>query len=130
MAQAACTGVAWVGGNRFWFLAFAHASCVVSFLFGPQFLERSDRHIHLAANLEHLRNRHTLLCGERLWHHRDRLHVLGHVLAHPAVTSGGGLHEDSAFVAQAHRQPVDLQLTYICMGLAGQTPFDSVPPGP
>ena len=42
--------------------------------------------------------------------HGDRRHVGGDVLADPAVAAGRRLHVAAALVADAHRQPVDLQL--------------------
>ncbi len=73
---------------------------------GPlQPLEDRQRHVDLTAHLEHRRrpfqpHRHRL----------DRGDVVRDILAHLPVAPGGGLHQPAALVAEAHGQPVDLQL--------------------
>ena len=69
-------------------------------------LEAGDRHVHLAAHLEHLGR----AARQPLGHRADRGDVGRDVLPDPTVAARRGLHEAALLVAQAHRQPVDLQL--------------------
>ena len=83
-------------------------------------LEAGDRHVHLAADLEHV-GHSALHRGELARHRRDRRHVGGDVLADPPVAACGGLLVAATFVADAHRQPVDLELADVGDGLAGES---------
>ena len=55
-------------------------------------------------------------------------HVGGDVLADPAVAAGRRLHEPAVLVAQAHRQPVDLQLAHERRRRAAEAAGDPVAP--
>ena len=74
-------------------------------------MEGSDRQIHLAANFQDARSLlHPFNRSELLRERRDRRHVGGDILTDAAVAARGSLHEVTAFIAQAHRQAIDLQL--------------------
>jgi hypothetical protein len=49
----------------------------------------------------------------------DGAHVVGHVLAGLAVTARGGPHQHALLVAQAHGQPVELELGQVVDGRIG-----------
>ena len=83
-----------------------------------QLLERRDRHVHLTADLQHLRR----AGGQAPRHHGDGGHVGGDVLAHLAVAAGGRLHEPAPLVADAHGQAVDLELADVLRRAAPPRP--------
>ena len=89
-------------------------------------LEAGDGQVHLAAHLEHVGD---VGPGELLRDDGDRRHVRRHVLADPAVSACRRLHVASALVADAHRQPVDLQLADVRDGFVRQAPRHALTPG-
>ena len=62
-------------------------------------------HVDFAAYLQHLGRP-----GQALRDIGNRAGVFGDILAHLAVTPGGSLHQNAAFIAQGQRQAVDLRL--------------------
>ena len=72
-------------------------------------LELGDRHVDLAAHLEHVGVGAARL-GQLLGHVVDGGHVRRHVLAGHAVAPRGRLHELPALVGQRHGDAVDLGL--------------------
>jgi hypothetical protein len=82
-----------------------------------QALEAGKAHVHLAPHLQHPRRR---LRAQAQRHRPDGARVDRDVLAAGAVTTGGGLHQLTRLVAQAHRQPVELGLRGVDDALAVQ----------
>jgi GNAT superfamily N-acetyltransferase len=72
-----------------------------------QLLERAQRHVDLAAHLEHRRR---LLAEQLLRHVADRAHVGGDVLADSPVSACRAVHELTVLVEQRHREAVHLRL--------------------
>ena len=73
-------------------------------------LEVGDVEEHLAAHLDESRDAPR---RRALRDARDLPHVLGDVLAHPAVAAGRGAREPTALVPQRQREAVDLQLAQV-----------------
>jgi hypothetical protein len=71
-------------------------------------LERGDREVHLAADLEHWGQARDRLDGER--DAADRAQVRGHVLADGPIATRGGPHQAAVLVREADGEAVDLQL--------------------
>ena len=67
-------------------------------------LEGGDRHVDLAAHLEHARGRAARPRVETIGHGGDGGHVGGHVLAGDAVAPGGGLDEPAPLVGERDGQ--------------------------
>ncbi len=70
------------------------------------FLEAGSRHVDLAAHLDHVRR----VSAQAQRNGLDRAQVRSHVLARFAVAACGATHEQTVFVAQADREPVELRL--------------------
>ena len=85
------------------------------------------RHVDLAPHLDHL-GRCAAALGERVGDVADRAHIGGDVLADPTVSPCRGADEASVFVAQAHRQPVDLELGHELRRHATQPAHDALRP--
>jgi hypothetical protein len=98
LAQAAGTRVPRIGEHR---LTGLRGTLVERF-------EALDRHVHLAAHLDDLGRS----AGQLLGQCTDGGDVRSDIFADATVTTRRRLHELAAFVAKAHRQPVDLQLAH------------------
>ena len=71
-----------------------------------ELLEHSVRHVHLTANLQHIRCR----TREYVGNIGNRAHIASDVLTDFAVPTSRRLNETAMFVPQTHRQAVELQL--------------------
>ena len=89
-----------------------------------QLLERGDGHVDLAPHLEHVRGAGRQPLGDD----GDGGDVGGDVLADLAVAAGGGLHQAAALVAEAHGQPVDLELADVARRRTAEAPADARAP--
>ena len=79
--------------------------CTLQFLLGAQVLKGLVGHIYLAAHLQKLR-----CVFKGLGDAADGAHICGDVLAHHAVTTGGGTDKLSVLVLQAAGKAIDLDL--------------------
>ena len=79
--------------------------CTLQFLLGAQVLKGLVGHIYLAAYLQKLR-----CVFKSLGDAADGTHVCGNILAHHAVTAGGGADELSILILQAAGKAIDLDL--------------------
>ena len=77
------------------------------------------RHINLAAHFQQRWHRQGGVGLQTQRNLPDGADVVGHVLAHVAVASGGGLHQNAVLVAQAHGQAVKFQLGHIVHSRVG-----------
>ena len=73
-----------------------------------ELVEHRDRHVDLAADLDHLGGSG----GQPMGHVSDRADVGGDILADAPVTAGGGVHQLAALVAETHGQTVDLEFAH------------------
>ena len=90
-----------------------------------ELLEARPCHVHLATHLDHGRRPF----GEFVGNVTDRRHVGGHVLSHPTVAAGRGLHEATALVAQTDGQTVELQLAHERRDITIEAPDHPIGPG-
>ena len=79
--------------------------CTLQFLLGAQVLKDLVGHIYLAAHLQKLR-----CVFKGLGDAADGTHVCGNILAHHAVTAGGGTDKLSILILQAAGKAIDLDL--------------------
>ena len=79
--------------------------CTLQFLLGAQVLKGLVGHIYLAAHLQKLR-----CVFKGLGDAADGAHVCGNILAHHAVTAGGGADKLSILILQAAGKAIDLDL--------------------
>ena len=104
LAHRACRRIAWVGKS----LATGSQLAFV------ELFQIGTHHVHLAAHFHH--GRHLRTCGQRQRNLANGADIVGDVLAHLAITTRGGLHQQAVFIAQIHGQTVELGLGYIFDG--------------
>ncbi|CAB4795100.1 unannotated protein [freshwater metagenome] len=99
---------------------FASLSCALIHC-----LEAGERHIDLAANFDDLGN---IGPPKAMRNGSHREHVGGDIFADATIAACGCLHQDSALIAQADCQPVDLEFAHKLNRFAFEAPRDSLAP--